>query len=89
MTLNGGPVPVTVTAHLSMANAPWLTEVFVHLEWAGLTTADWTTVTGSTTVPAHFIGQLAQALGDLTTRATADRDSEIAQHAARLLKEVA
>lgn len=88
MTLPGLLSTITVTAGLSMANAPWLTEPFIEIELAGLLAEGWSPVTGTATIPANQIGELLQALSGLAARAVTDQKNEIAETLARPRKEV-
>jgi len=88
MTLESGFFPVKVAVRLHMPNAPWITEVFVTIEWTGLTNDHLWPVSGSATLPAHLMGEASQALGSLAVRAAADKKTEIAEYLARLPKEV-
>ncbi|MCP2326944.1 hypothetical protein HDA40_005451 [Hamadaea flava] len=76
----GGPFPVTVTAQLHMPHADWLTEVYIKIEWTGLTNADHVTVGGTAYIPADLIGELSQALGGLAARASADKKIELTEY---------
>lgn len=83
MTLPGLLSTITVTANLSMANAPWLTEPYIEIEWAGLLTERWSPVTGTATIPANQIGELLQALSSMAARTVADQHNDIGEHLVR------
>jgi hypothetical protein len=88
ITAHGGIHPVTVTAHLTMAHAPWMTDVFVHIAWSGLISDAFIPVVGRATLPASALGELASMLGGLAARADADKQKEVAEYLAALSKEV-
>lgn len=79
---SGGLFPVTVTAQLHMPHADWLTEVYVKIEWTGLTNANHVSVGGTAYIPADLLGELSLALGGLAARASADKKIEIAEYLA-------
>jgi hypothetical protein len=89
---NGDPVTVTVdgfsgltvAASLHKPHAPWLTEVYVEVEFSGLTGDDWLPVRGRATVAAHRMVEVGQALLDLARRASAAQQQEIDDYLARL-----
>jgi hypothetical protein len=76
---------LTITASLYKAHAPWLTEVYIDLDIAGLAD-NWSLVRGNATVPANRAGEIGQTLVDLAARGSIDQQREIDEHPARLRK---
>ena len=78
--------PLTISASLYKAHAPWLTEAYVDLDLSGLGT-EYQPASLHATIPAHRAGEVGHLLCGLASRASAGQKEEIHQYLASLTKE--
>jgi len=73
--------PLTISASLYKAHAPWQAEAYVELDLSGLG-ADYQPASLHVTIPAHRAGEIGQLLCGLASRASATQKDEIQRYLA-------
>ncbi len=82
---DAGLTRLEITAALYQAHAPWLTELYVDVEFSGLE-RDWTAITGTACLPAKQLLGLGRFLTNLGQAAVIDYAAQVEASLSALAK---